>query len=46
MSSAKLRSKKLQELSELQQLLEANIITVKEFAEQKELVLDSLCKLV
>ena len=40
-----LRSKKLQELKELQYLLEHNILTNKEFAEQKALVLASLCKL-
>ena len=40
-----LRSKKLQELKELQYLLEHNILTNEEFAEQKALVLASLRKL-
>ena len=44
--SAELRSKKLQELRELQQLLEGNVITSEEFAEQKAVVLDSLRRLV
>ena len=37
---------KLQELRELQQLLEGNVITVEEFAEQQVIVLDSLHKLI
>lgn len=40
-----LRRKKLQELRELQELLEANILSMGEFSEQKTLVLDSLRKL-
>ena len=40
-----LRMKKLRELKELQELLEQNILTQQEFMEQKQLVLDSLCKL-
>lgn len=40
-----LRSKKMQELRELQQLLEHNILTDAEFTEQKSLVLNSLRKL-
>ena len=44
--STELRSKKLQELRELQQLLEGNVINAEEFAEQKAIVLDSLRKLV
>lgn len=40
-----LRMKKLRELRELQELLEQNILTQKEFSEQKQLVLDSLRKL-
>ena len=40
-----LRMKKLHELRELQGLLEQNVLTQEEFAEQKRLVLDSLRKL-
>jgi len=40
-----LRSKKMQKLRELQQLLEQNILTDAEFAEQKSLFLNSLRKL-
>ncbi len=40
-----LRIKKIHELRELQQLLEQNILTEEEFAEQKSLVLSSLRKL-
>ena len=40
-----IRSKKLCELRELQKLLEDNILTAAEFAEQKEVVLNSLRKL-
>lgn len=40
-----IRSKKLRELRELQQLLEDNILSTAEFTEQKELVLNSLRKL-
>lgn len=42
---SELRLKKLQELRELQQLLELNVLTREEFAEQKEIVLDSLRQL-
>ena len=37
-----LRLKKLQELRELQQLLELNVLTPEEFAEQKAIVLEAL----
>ena len=40
-----LRMKKLHELRELQGLLEQNVLTQEEFAEQKRMVLDSLRKL-
>lgn len=40
-----LRTKKLQELHELQALLEQNVLTQQEFIEQKQLVLDSLRRL-
>ena len=40
-----LRLKLLQELRELQQLLELNVLTPEEFAEQKEIVLERLRKL-
>ena len=40
-----LRIKKLRELCELQGLLEQNVLIQEEFAEQKQLVLDSLRKL-
>ena len=40
-----LRMKKLHELRELQGLLEQNVLTQEEFAEQKRLVLNSLRKL-
>lgn len=42
---AELRSRKLQELRELQQLLEGNILTKEEFTEQKDMVLSALRKL-
>ena len=41
-----LRMKKLQELRELQALLEQNVLTQQEFMEQKQLVVDSLQKLI
>ena len=44
--AGELRSNKMQELKELQQLLEQNIVTDAKFAEQKSLVLNSLRKLI